>query len=102
MLDRGGAPLQHSGERHAGGRGTRERSARRAFQNTNNTADLGSMQLNSSYIQSLARYGIRPNMCWLRAAIPTTSLHGVSETISGMTRATCGRGLPIIIPARRP
>ena len=29
-------------------------------QNTNNTADLGSMQLNSSYIQSLARYGIRP------------------------------------------
>jgi hypothetical protein len=28
-------------------------------QNTNN-ADLGSMQLNSSYIQSLARYGIRP------------------------------------------
>src|SRR3546814_16767405 len=28
-------------------------------QNTNNTADLGSMQLNSSYIQSLARYGIR-------------------------------------------
>jgi hypothetical protein len=28
--------------------------------NTNDTVDYGSMQLNSAYIQSLARYGIRP------------------------------------------
>ena len=68
--------------------------------NANNTYDVGPMQFNTTYLSSLAKYGINPIMWHNQGVIPMRSPPGVSTCTSAMTGVTCGRRRPTTIRTR--